>query len=84
MTSPTAVLDSLVSIILSSVDTIKAEYAKSEAGIPLLDSTQGHPFDGKQPFELKKAVRDLEAACAQLTTTVADPYHIMANVGRFE
>jgi hypothetical protein len=76
-----AQLDSLVSLISSSVEIVKAEYAKKGQIIPSLDSAEPYPPDSEQPtLELKRAVQTLEGACAQLTNTVAPPAHTMINV----
>ena len=80
--SPSATqLDALLTLISSSVEVVKSEYAKQGHAVPSLDSVTPHPMDSVLPgLELKRAVQTLEGACAQLTAIVAPPAHTLANV----
>jgi hypothetical protein len=74
-------LDALLSLIFSSVEVVKFQYAKQGYTIPSLDSTAPHPLDSKLlGLDLKKAVQTIEGACAQLTAIVAPPAHTIINV----
>ncbi|KAF5387590.1 hypothetical protein D9757_006616 [Collybiopsis confluens] len=71
----------LSSLIMDSVKVVLAEYEKVGREVPSLDDTSPSPFDTPEsvPLALSKAIRTIEAACAQLTYTVASPGHIMVN-----
>ncbi|KAJ7482293.1 S-adenosyl-L-methionine-dependent methyltransferase [Mycena galericulata] len=60
-----------------------AEIANSGHLIPSLHSTERGPFDTPEntPAEISAAIRTIEAACAQLSYTVASPGHVVANKG---
>lgn len=76
-----AQLDQLVSLISSSVETIKQEFRASGQAIPSLNGTKGHPFDTQvtsRPF--LDALRTVHGAATQLTTMVAAPQHTVINV----
>ena len=79
-----AALLQLVSLIQSSVSDVIDEYAVSGASVPSLDSasTLPGPFDAPDAStpRLLKAIRTVEAACAQLCASVASPALTMVNV----
>ncbi|KAJ6544755.1 S-adenosyl-L-methionine-dependent methyltransferase [Mycena vulgaris] len=49
--------------------------------MPSLHSVQPGPFDAPEntPIKVSKAIRTIEAACAQLSLTVASPGHVVLN-----
>ncbi|ESK82329.1 S-adenosyl-L-methionine-dependent methyltransferase [Moniliophthora roreri MCA 2997] len=69
-------LTSLATLISSSVQEVIAAYASVGQTVPSLDSVEPGPFDGAVedvPERLARAVRVIEAACAQLVCTVSNP-----------
>ena len=82
-------LDALVSLISASVSTFTSEYQTAGISLPSLDdipsaSSSSVNSSAKLSEEAKarvvKAVKTIEAACAQLTATVSSPGHIILNV----
>ncbi|CAL1708127.1 unnamed protein product [Somion occarium] len=74
MDSSFAELDSLVSLINSSVQQIKEEYTKLGQRFPSLDDVEEHPLDTAHfPAGLQTAVRCIQGSCAQLSTLVTSP-----------
>ncbi|KIJ34900.1 hypothetical protein M422DRAFT_782646 [Sphaerobolus stellatus SS14] len=71
----------LANLISNTAQEILSEYSKAGQDIPSLDSTDSGPFDAPEKISvgLAKAIRTIEAACAQLAFTVASPGHVMAN-----
>ncbi|KIJ42002.1 hypothetical protein M422DRAFT_171701, partial [Sphaerobolus stellatus SS14] len=71
----------LANLISSTAQEIVTEYSKAGHDIPSLDSTDSGPFDAPEKVSgaLSKAIRTIEAACAQLSFTVASPGHVMTN-----
>lgn len=82
MSVPNAHIIALKAIITQAVDEIIAEYAAIGEEVPSLDSTVPGPFDSpeKTPPRLARAIQQVEAACAQLSFTVASPGHVIVNV----
>lgn len=82
--NPFTELDVLVSLITSSVDTIKSEYTQLNTSAALdlsLDSTEKHPLDLKAvPQTLQDALRTLQGSCAQLGNIVLPPAYTIATV----
>ncbi|KAJ8462635.1 hypothetical protein ONZ45_g17865 [Pleurotus djamor] len=62
-------LDALTKLIFDSVSVVKSSYAGAR-----------HP----PPKQLKNAIKTIEAACAQLTATVANPGHVVKLYGSVE
>ena len=75
-------LSALVTTISDAVKVVVAEYAAVGQVVPSLDSTQPGPLDAPENVSLglSKAIRVIEAACAQLSFTVASPGHVVTNV----
>ncbi|KAF7375742.1 3-O-methyltransferase 2 [Mycena sanguinolenta] len=69
----------LADLISSSVKDVVAEYTAAQVTMPSLVSTRAGAFDMREsmPANLVKAVRTIEAACAQLSYTVASPEHVI-------
>ncbi|CAL1713898.1 unnamed protein product [Somion occarium] len=82
--NPFTELDVLVSLITSSVDTIKSEYTQLNTSAALdlsLDSTEKHPLDLKAvPQTLQDALRTLQGSCAQLGNIVLPPAYTIATM----
>ncbi len=76
-------LTTLVKLISDSVAVLVSEYAKVGHAPPALESTDQDPFHSTELMSarLKTAVKTIEAACAQLSATVASPGHVVTNVG---
>lgn len=72
----------LVDLISKSVSVVIKEYAVFNETVPSLNSTVPGPFDTPEsvPPELNKAIQIVEAACAQLSFSIAGPGHVMTNV----
>lgn len=72
----------LTNLINSAVQDIVNEYTKAGHPVPSLHSTKPGPFDAPHLVSpiLSKAIQTVEAACAQLSFTVANPGHIITNV----
>ena len=80
-----AELDQLVSLITSSVETIKSQYlalTPDPSSLDLsLDSTNKHPLDLKAvPSPLQDAFRTLQGSCSQLENIVLPPAYTVASV----
>lgn len=80
-TGKNAHIKTLTAIITQAVDEIIAEYAAVGQEVPSLDSTAPGSFDSPEmtPLRLVQAVQRVEAACAQLSFTVASPGHVIVN-----
>ncbi|KAJ7931437.1 S-adenosyl-L-methionine-dependent methyltransferase [Mycena leptocephala] len=65
----------LADLISSAVKDVVAEYTSAQVSMPSLSSTSMGPFDipESMPSNLIKAIRTVEAACTQLTFSVANP-----------
>ncbi|KAF8577159.1 S-adenosyl-L-methionine-dependent methyltransferase [Ramaria rubella] len=76
-----AQLSSLVDLISAAVKVVESEYASVGQRVPYLNSTAPGPFDTPEEVSvnLAKAVQTIEAACAQLSFTVASPGHVVTN-----
>lgn len=75
-------LSALVKLISDSVAVVTSEYAKAGYAPPALDSTEQDPFYSPELVsdQLKNAIQITEAACAQLSVTVASAGHVVTNV----
>ncbi|KIJ38737.1 hypothetical protein M422DRAFT_231092 [Sphaerobolus stellatus SS14] len=71
----------LANLISSTAQALIAEYSKLGQNIPALDSVEVGPLDAPEnvPPSLAKVIQTIEAACAQLSFTVASPGHVMTN-----
>ncbi|KAJ6501494.1 S-adenosyl-L-methionine-dependent methyltransferase [Mycena vitilis] len=71
----------LADLISSTVQDVAAEYSAAGTSLPSLSSTAPGPFDspGSVSPKLARAVRILDAACAQLIFSVGSPGHVMLN-----
>ncbi|KAJ7487261.1 S-adenosyl-L-methionine-dependent methyltransferase [Mycena galericulata] len=76
-----AEITALADLITQTVKDVVAEYTAAGAALPSLASTAPGPFDTPEsvPLKLAKAVRILDAACAQLSFTVGSPGHVITN-----
>lgn len=74
-------LSALVKLISDSVAVVTSEYAKAGHVPPALDSTGQDPFYSPELVsdQLKTAIQITEAACAQLSATVASAGHVVTN-----
>lgn len=84
--SPETQLDSLVSLIASSVEQIKLVYKQAGLPAPSLgtnssDITQTADLDAQAKVE--RATKVIVAACAQLTTSVLPPQRSVLNVSLY-
>lgn len=77
-------LSALVNLIQDSVKVVISQYDAVGQTVPSLDSVDTGPFDTPDNVtpELRKAVEIIEAACAQLSFSVASPGHVITNVSR--
>lgn len=75
-------ITALAGLINSAVQDIIREYTMTGHSVPSLHSTEEGPFDAPHLVSaaLSKAIQTVEAACAQLTFTVANPGHTITNV----
>lgn len=75
-------LTSLAMLISDSVAVVTSEYAKAGHAPPTLESTAEDPFHSPELVseQLKTVIKTIEAACAQLSATVASPRHVITNV----
>ncbi len=75
-------LTAIVKLISDSVAVVTSEYAKAGHSPPTLDSTGQDPFHSPELVSerLKVAIKIIEAACAQLSATVASAGHVITNV----
>ncbi|KAJ6619669.1 S-adenosyl-L-methionine-dependent methyltransferase [Mycena sp. CBHHK59/15] len=71
----------LADLISSAVKDVVAEYTAAGVSMPSLSSTITGPFDTPEstPPNLAKAIRTIEAACTQLSFSVASPGHVVVN-----
>lgn len=77
-------LDSLVTLITSAVNDVKAEYTRLKHPFPTLNDTEPHPLDSQYtPPKLKKAIQAIQGACSQLSTLVTTPQHAVSVVSIF-
>ncbi|KAJ7482294.1 S-adenosyl-L-methionine-dependent methyltransferase [Mycena galericulata] len=74
-------ITALAELISSTVKDVVAEYTAAGVALPSLASTAPGPFDTPEsvPPKLAKAIRILDAACAQLSFTVGSPGHVITN-----
>ncbi|KAK7047294.1 hypothetical protein VNI00_006525 [Paramarasmius palmivorus] len=73
-------ITALTALISSSVQEVIATYASVGRAVPSLDSAEPGPFDEiveDTPERLVRAVKTIEAACAQLVSTVGNPSGII-------
>ncbi|KJA18249.1 hypothetical protein HYPSUDRAFT_70031 [Hypholoma sublateritium FD-334 SS-4] len=77
----TAEVIQLTNLITASVTEVVNEYQAAGHVIPSIFSTDSGPFDAPHltSANLTKAVQVIEAACAQLSYTVANPGHTVTN-----
>ncbi|KIJ15470.1 hypothetical protein PAXINDRAFT_32536, partial [Paxillus involutus ATCC 200175] len=76
-----AKLESLLTLVNSTAQEAIAMYEKAGGDAPSIDSTGFHPLDeAADQVALKRTIRILEGACAQLCTTLAPPSHTAINV----
>ncbi|KIJ09826.1 hypothetical protein PAXINDRAFT_86916 [Paxillus involutus ATCC 200175] len=76
-----AKLESLLKLVNSAAQEAIAMYEKAGDYVPSIDSTEFHPLDEAiDQVALKKSIRVLEGACAQLCTTLAPPSHTVNNL----
>jgi hypothetical protein len=75
-------LRSLVQLISEGVEDIIAQYSKIGQDVPSLEylGTAYYDVAENRNEHLTDAIQIVEAACAQLSLTVADPSHSIANV----
>lgn len=76
-------LTALAKLISDSVAVVTSEYITAGYMPPTLDSTEQDPFHSPELVSerLKTAIKTIEAACAQLSATVAGAGHVVTNVG---
>jgi len=78
-------LSTLLSLLTEACHSVEQEYAKTSKPLPSLDDTNPHPLDDQfYPPELRKSVRIIEAATAQLCALVGRPNHVIANVSQID
>ncbi len=72
----------LADLITAAVKEVVNEYQAAGHIIPSIFSTDSGPFDAPHLTSpgLNKAIQIIEAACAQLSYTVANPGHTVTNV----
>lgn len=75
-------ITALQDLINSAIKDVIAEYAAVGQAVPSLDTLSPGPFTVPEetPARLTKAIQVIEAACAQLSYTVAPPGSVMVNV----
>ncbi|KAJ7637687.1 S-adenosyl-L-methionine-dependent methyltransferase [Mycena polygramma] len=71
----------LSDLISNAVKDVVAEYTAAQVSLPSLSSTSPGPFDTPESMSanLVKAIRTIEAACTQLSVSVASPGHVIMN-----
>ncbi|KIK67744.1 hypothetical protein GYMLUDRAFT_36509 [Collybiopsis luxurians FD-317 M1] len=75
-----AQIEALVGLIQQAAQDALAEYEKSGADAPTLDSVDPHPLDSaSDTIALKRIIKKLEGACDQLCSTLAPPAHTILN-----
>ncbi|KAJ7209445.1 S-adenosyl-L-methionine-dependent methyltransferase [Mycena haematopus] len=69
----------LADLISGAVKDVVGEYTAAQVRMPALSSTSSGPFDAPESASanLLKAIRMIEAACTQLSFTVASPGHVI-------
>ncbi|KAJ3560868.1 hypothetical protein NP233_g10552 [Leucocoprinus birnbaumii] len=75
-------ISSLLSLITSAATSIESYYKSNPTKpyVPSLDDTEPHPLDAQvYPLDVRKAVQNLEGACAQLTATLVRPDKTVLN-----
>ncbi|KIJ15468.1 hypothetical protein PAXINDRAFT_77055 [Paxillus involutus ATCC 200175] len=73
-----AKLESLLRLVNSAAQEAIAMYEMAGDDAPSIDSTEFHPLDEAiDQVALKRTIRILEGACAQLCTTLAPPSHTL-------
>lgn len=84
MSAPANDLSTLAKLISDSVVVVTSEYTKAGHAPPSLESTAQDPFHSPElvPEQLKAAIKIIEAACAQLSATVASAGHVVTNVSK--
>lgn len=86
ISSGKAQLDALVALISKSVADITSTYESAQVPLPSLDpaaleSTEdGKTLDDTTERDVARAVRVIEAACAQLVASLARPGRYVLNV----
>ncbi|KAF8839427.1 S-adenosyl-L-methionine-dependent methyltransferase [Paxillus ammoniavirescens] len=76
-----AKLESLLRLVNSAAQEAIAMYEKAGDDAPSIESTEFHPLDEAiDQVALKRTIRILEGACAQLCTTLAPPAHTVNNL----
>lgn len=80
-----AELTPLVDLITDAVKDVIKEYDTVGQPFPALGSTNSGHFDSAASVtpELARAIKVVEAACAQLSFSVASPAHVMTNVSAY-
>ncbi|KIK62297.1 hypothetical protein GYMLUDRAFT_58461 [Collybiopsis luxurians FD-317 M1] len=71
----------LTDLINDAVKDVIMEYAAIGQAVPSLDTLEPGPFPAPEavPVQLRKAIQIIEAACAQLSCTVALPGSVLLN-----
>ncbi|KAE9404118.1 S-adenosyl-L-methionine-dependent methyltransferase [Gymnopus androsaceus JB14] len=74
-------ITALTDLINKAVQDVIAEYAAVGQAVPSLDTLDPGPFNVPEdtPVRLAKAIQIIEAACAQLSYTVAPPGSVIVN-----
>jgi len=74
-------LDTLIANIISNVAIVKSEYARQNATVPSINSTEASVFDKDESnLQLFKATRMLVSLCDDLKDTVRNPSRSMIDV----
>ncbi|KAJ3892042.1 S-adenosyl-L-methionine-dependent methyltransferase [Lentinula edodes] len=75
-------ITALTDLINKATQDVIAEYSAVGQAVPSLDTLQPGPFQVPEetPTRLIRAIQIIEAACAQLSFTVAPPGSVMVNV----
>lgn len=75
-------ITALTDLINKATQDVNAEYSAVGQAVPSLDTLQPGPFQVPEetPTRLIRAIQIIEAACAQLSFTVAPPGSVMVNV----
>ena len=82
MARPHGQISALTALISEASKIVEGYFAKSSKPyVPSLDDKEPHPLDEQlTEVELRTAIQTIEAACAQLSATVARPSHTVVNV----
>ncbi|KAF8840153.1 S-adenosyl-L-methionine-dependent methyltransferase, partial [Paxillus ammoniavirescens] len=76
-----AKLESLLTLVNSAAQEAIAMYENVGGYVPSIDSTESHPLDEAiDQVALRRSIRVLEGACAQLCMTLAPPSHTINNL----